>query len=74
MPLKESYCVEYPATGTASRAVGPDPSTEMEPRLGRISPVIRFISVVFPEPFGPTRLVMPGPMERFTRFTPSTSP
>ena len=36
---------------------------DMEPREGRIRPVIRFISVVLPEPLGPTRLVMPGGMD-----------
>src|ERR1039457_4587871 len=50
------------------------PSTSIVPREGRMRPAIRFMSVVLPEPFGPTRLVMPGGMERFTRLTPSTSP
>ena len=59
---------------SSSGSSGEMPSTLMRPRVGRISPVIRFISVVLPEPFGPTRLVMPGGMERLTRLTPSTSP
>ena len=64
-----------PFCGTALRGVlGGMPSTLMAPREGRIRPVIRFMSVVLPEPLGPTRLVMPGGMERFTRLTPSTSP
>ena len=46
----------------------------IEPWSGWMSPVIRFISVVLPEPFGPTRLVIPGGMFRVTRLTPSTSP
>jgi hypothetical protein len=37
-------------------------------------PVMRFMSVVLPEPFGPTRLVIPDGMFSVTRFTPSTSP
>ena len=36
------------------------PARETVPRVGCTRPVIRFISVVLPEPFGPTRLVMPG--------------
>jgi hypothetical protein len=50
------------------------PRIEMLPWSGKISPVIRFMSVVLPEPFGPTRLVIPGGMFNVTRFTPSTSP
>jgi hypothetical protein len=46
----------------------------MRPWSGKISPVIMFMSVVLPAPFGPTRLVMPGGMFSVTRFTPSTSP
>ena len=45
---------------------GEMPSTRISPCVGRISPVIRFMSVVLPEPFGPTRLVMPGGIDRFT--------
>ena len=41
---------------------------------GGCRPVIRFMSVVLPEPFGPTRLVMPGGMVRLTLLMPSTSP
>jgi hypothetical protein len=50
------------------------PSTDSRPRVGRRSPVTRFMSVVFPEPFGPTRLVIPGPIDRVIRLTPNTSP
>ena len=53
---------------------GEMPRTTMRPLSGWIRPVARFISVVLPEPFGPTRLVMPGGMFSVTRFTPSTSP
>ena len=35
---------------------------------------MRFMRVVLPDPFGPTRLVMPGGIDRWTRLTPSTSP
>jgi len=52
----------------------PIPRTVTRPFVGRRRPVIRFMRVVLPEPFGPTRLVMPGPMDRLTRLTPSTSP
>jgi hypothetical protein len=50
------------------------PSTRISPWLGRISPVMRFIRVVLPEPFGPTRLVMPGGIARLTLLMPRTSP
>ena len=53
---------------------GEIPRTLMSPRVGWIRPVIKFISVVLPEPFGPTRLVMPGAMVRLTRLTPRISP
>ena len=46
----------------------------MAPCEGLIRPVSKFISVVLPEPLGPTRLVIPGPREKLTLFTPSTSP
>ena len=49
-------------------------NTESIPRVGRTKPVIRFISVVLPDPLGPTRLVIPGGIDSVTRFTPSTSP
>ncbi len=32
------------------------------------------MSVVLPEPLGPTRLVIPGGSDKVTRLTPSTSP
>ena len=56
------------------RAVGYCSQYDAFPRLGRSKPVMRFMSVVFPEPFGPTRLVIPVAIARSTRFTPSTSP
>src|SRR6266853_5743387 len=46
----------------------------MAPCEGLIRPVNKFISVVLPEPLGPTRLVMPGFREKLTLFTPRTSP
>ena len=46
------------------RIVGRQPSTRTSPHVGRIKPVIRFISVVLPEPFGPTRLVIPGGIDK----------
>jgi hypothetical protein len=55
-------------------ALGATPRTEIWPRVGWMSPVSRFISVVLPEPLGPTKLVMPGGSDSVTRFTPSTSP
>ena len=70
-----SYCVAYPVIRiSVSGSRGEIPRTRMRPWSGKISPVIMFISVVLPEPFGPTRLVMPGGMFNVTRFTPSTSP
>ena len=50
------------------------PRMLIRPLSGWIRPVIRFMSVVLPDPFGPTRLVMPGGMLNVTRLTPSTSP
>ena len=70
-----STWVQYPTfRPKASGSSGLMPRTLTCPRLGRIRPVIRFRSVVLPEPFGPTRLVTPGGSERVTRLTPSTSP
>ena len=46
----------------------------MRPRDGRMSPVIRFISVVLPDPFGPTRLVMPGAAAEFEAFFSGNAP
>ena len=70
-----SYCVAYPVIRiSASGSRGEIPRMRMLPWSGKIRPVIRFISVVLPEPFGPTRLVIPGGMFSVTRFTPSTSP
>ena len=70
-----SYCVAYPVIRiNASGLRGEIPRMKMLPWSGKSSPVIRFISVVLPEPFGPTRLVIPGGMFSVTRFTPSTSP
>jgi hypothetical protein len=70
-----SYCVAYPVIRiSASGSRGEIPRMRMRPWSGWMSPVIRFMSVVLPEPFGPTRLVMPGGMFSVTRFTPSTSP
>ena len=57
-----------------SASSGSMPQTVTRPRDGRRSPAIMFISVVLPEPLGPTRLVTPGGMERFTRLTPRVSP
>ncbi len=72
---KLSNCVAYPTLWKRRwGSEGGMPRTRISPRVGRISPVIRFISVVLPEPLGPTRLVMPGGMERVTRLTPRTSP
>ena len=42
------------------RLIGGNAENVIVPRVGRSSPVIRFINVDFPAPFGPTRLVMPG--------------
>ena len=69
------YCVAYPVVRiSASGSRGEIPRIRMVPWSGKIRPVIKFISVVLPAPFGPTRLVMPGGMFNVTRFTPSTSP
>src|ERR1017187_7497295 len=60
-----SNCVQYPILrNNSSGRPGGMPSTSIVPREGRMRPAIRFMSVVLPEPFGPTRLVMPGGMER----------
>ncbi|MEJ7708540.1 MAG: hypothetical protein WKF84_01455 [Pyrinomonadaceae bacterium] len=50
------------------------PSTLRLPRVGLRSPVIKFISVVLPDPFGPTRLVMPGVIDKLILLTPRISP
>ena len=34
----------------------------MRPRVGCNKPVIKFMNVDLPDPFGPTRLVIPGAM------------
>ena len=71
-PINELITSEAFGTGVELRAVtdhfakllrmlsGEMPSTVISPWVGRISPVMRFISVVFPDPLGPTRLVIPG--------------
>ena len=72
---KASYCVAVADEAEQLLgAVGRQPEHRTLPRVGRSSPVIRFISVVLPEPFGPTRPVIPGSIARSTRLTPSTSP
>ena len=43
------------------------PRILISPRVGRNRPASRFISVLLPDPFGPTRLVIPGSIVRSTR-------
>jgi len=58
---------------SALRSSGSMPQTVTRPREGRRRPAIMFISVVLPDPLGPTRLVTPGGIVRFTRLTPRIS-
>ena len=44
------------------------------PWLGFNCPVISFMNVHFPAPFGPSRPVMPGGMATVTSFSPLTCP
>src|ERR1700749_5164174 len=58
---QESNCAQYPTLQKNCVAFdGFNPRTEISPRDGCTSPVIRFISVVLPDPFGPTSVVTPG--------------
>ena len=53
-----------------SGSPGVIPRTRMSPQVGWISPVIRFIRVVLPEPLGPTRLVIPGGISQIDAIYP----
>ena len=50
------------------------PNTRMLPWLGFSWPVISFMNVDLPAPFGPSRPVMPGGMLTVTSFSPLTWP
>ncbi len=50
------------------------PSTVTVPLLGRSCPVISFMNVLLPAPFGPSRPVMPGGTLTVTSFRPMTCP
>jgi len=50
------------------------PSTFREPLLGLSCPVISFMNVDFPAPFGPRRPVTPRGTDTETSFNPITWP
>jgi hypothetical protein len=50
------------------------PRTWISPLLGLSCPVMSFMNVDLPAPFGPSRPVMPGPTDTVTSLRPMTCP
>ena len=50
------------------------PSTRIEPWLGLSCPVMSFMNVDLPAPFGPSRPVIPGGIDTVTSLSPLTCP